>query len=165
MKYLDMALEMGAKNAVAFKIEDIVFDPRVVLKCIFGCSDYGRSHTCPNQRSPITMKEYEEIFKRYSHGLIIGCDSKPLSQKISFEIERACFLDGYYFAFSLSDCGLCKACSKIDGEPCRIPSKARPAFHAIGVDVFKTVEKFGLPLYVAKDRDAEVNWYSAVFIE
>ncbi|MCL2404626.1 MAG: DUF2284 domain-containing protein [Defluviitaleaceae bacterium] len=165
MKYRDMALEMGAKNAVEFKIEDIVFDPRVVLKCIFGCSDYGRSHTCPNQRSPLTMKEYEEIFRHYKRGIIIGCDSKPLSQKISYEIERACFLDGYYFAFSLSDCGLCSNCSKINGEDCRIPSKARPAFHSIGVDVFKTVEKFGLPLYVAQDRDAEVNWYSAVFIE
>ena len=165
MKYRDMALEMGAKNVVEFKIEDIVFDPRVALKCIFGCGDYGRYHTCPNQKSPLTMKEYEEIFRRYKHGIIIGCDNKPLSQKISFEIERACFLDGYYFAFSLSDCGLCKTCSKVTGEECRVPSKARPAFHSIGVDVFKTVEKFGLPLYVANDRDAEVNWYSAVFIE
>ena len=165
MKYLDMALEMGAKNAVEFKIEDIVFDPRVALKCIFGCTDYGKSHTCPNQRSPLTMKEYEEIFKRYKHGIIIGCNSKSLSQKISYEIERACFLDGYYFAFSLSDCQLCKTCSKVDGQDCRIPAKARPAFHAIGIDVFKTVGKFDLPLYVAQDRDAEVNWYSAVFIE
>ena len=165
MKYLNMALEMGAKNAVQFKIEDIVFDPRVALKCIFGCGDYGRNHTCPYQRSPLTMKEYEEIFSRYKWGIIIGCDNKPLSQKISYEIERTCFLDGYYFAFSLSDCGLCKACSKITGEECRLPAKARPAFHAIGVDVFKTVAKFDLPLYVAKDKNEEVNWYSAVFIE
>ena len=165
MKYLDMAKEMGANNAVKFNIEDIVFDPRVALKCIFGCGDFGRNHTCPYQRSPLTMKEYEEIFSRYRHGIIIGCDNKPLSQKISYEIERTCFLDGYYFAFSLSDCGLCKACSKITGEECRLPAKARPAFHAIGVDVFKTVAKFGLPLYVAKDKNEEVNWYSAVFIE
>ena len=165
MNYIDMALEMGAKNAVEFKIEDIVFDPRVVLKCIFGCGDYGRNHTCPNQRSPLTMKEYEEIFSRYKRGIIIGCSTKPLSQKISYEIERACFLDGYYFAFSLSDCGLCKECSRITGEECRLPTMARPAFHSIGVDVFKTVEKFGLPLYVARERDADVNWYSAVFIE
>ena len=165
MKYRDMALEMGAKNAVEFIIEDIVFDPRVALKCIFGCDDFGRNHTCPFQRSPLTMKEYEEILSRYSRGLIIGCHDKHLSQKISYEVERACFLDGYYFAFSLSDCGLCKTCSKIDGEECRLPAKARPAFHSVGIDVFKTVSKFGLPLYVAKDHDDEVNWYSAVFIE
>ncbi|MCL2571963.1 MAG: DUF2284 domain-containing protein [Defluviitaleaceae bacterium] len=165
MKYLDMAIEMGARNAVKFNIEDIVFDPRVALKCIFGCSDYGRNHTCPYQKSPLSMKEYKEIFSNYSWGIIIGCADKAESQKISFEIERACFLDGYHFAFSLSDCGLCKTCSKVTGEACRVPLKARPAFHAIGIDVFKTVQKFNLPLYVAQDREAELNWYSAVFVE
>ena len=165
MKYLDMALEMGAKNAVKFNIEDIAFDPRVALKCIFGCGDYGKNHTCPYQKSPLTMKEYQEILGRYSWGVIIGCADKPTSQKISFEVERACFLDGYYFAFSLSDCGLCVTCSKVNNEDCRVPAKARPAFHSVGIDVFKTVSKFNLPLYVAQDYDAETNWYSAVFVE
>jgi len=164
-KYIALAKEMGAANAVRFDIGDIVFDPRVALKCIFGCGDYGRNHTCPYQKSPLNMKEYEEIFGRYAWGLIIGCKDKHVSQKISFEIERACFMDGHYFAFSLSDCGLCKECSKIKDEPCRIPQKARPAFHAVGIDVFKTVHKFGLPLVVAKDYDGEINWYSAVFVE
>jgi predicted metal-binding protein len=111
------------------------------------------------------MKEYEEILKRYKWGLIIGCADKELSQKISYELERDYFLDGYYFAFSLSDCSLCKECSKVNDEPCRVPERARPAFHAVGIDVFKTVHKFGLPLSVALDHDAEVNWYSAVFVE
>lgn len=165
MKYQDMAMEMGARNAVKFNIEDIAFDPRVALKCIFGCGDFGKNHTCPYQKSPLTMKEYKEILGHYSWGIIIGCGDKQTSQKISFEVERACFLDGYYFAFSLSDCGLCKTCSKIAGEACRVPAKARPAFHAVGIDVFKTVGKFDLPLYVAKDYGAETNWYSAVFVE
>jgi predicted metal-binding protein len=165
MKYIQQALKMGAKNAVRFEIGDIVFDPRVVLKCIFGCGDFGRNHTCPYQKSPLAMKEYEEIFSRYKWGIIFGCADKNTSQKISFEIERLCFLDGYYFAFSLSDCGLCKECSKVSGEPCRVPAKARPAFHSVGIDVFKTVKKFDLPLYVAQDQNAELNWYSAVFVE
>ncbi|MCL2498977.1 MAG: DUF2284 domain-containing protein [Defluviitaleaceae bacterium] len=165
MKYIQQALDMGARNAVRFEIGDIAFDPRVALKCIFGCPDYGRNHTCPFQKSPLNMKEYEEILSRYKWGIIIGCADKAASQRISYEIERACFLDGYYFAFSLSDCGLCKECSKITEEPCRVPAKARPAFHAVGIDVFKTVHKFKLPLAVALDHNAELNWYSAVFVE
>ncbi|MCL2217248.1 MAG: DUF2284 domain-containing protein [Defluviitaleaceae bacterium] len=164
-KYLAMAKELGAKNAVAFDIDDIVFDPRVVLKCLFGCADYGKSHTCPNQKSPLSMAQYEEIFSRYKGGIIMGFNDKKASQSISYEIERACFLDGYHFAFSLSDCTLCKECSHVHGEACRIPAKARPAFHSIGVDVFKTVNQLGLPLAVAKTHDDEINWYSAVFIE
>ena len=165
MKYIETALAMGAKNAARFDISDIVFDPRVVLKCIFGCGDFGRNHTCPYQKSPLTMKEYEEIFAKYKWGVIIGCADKHISQKISLEIERAAFLDGYYFAFSLADCGLCKECAKIENAPCRVPAKARPAFHSVGIDVFKTAHQLGLPLNVAQDFDAELNWYSAVFIE
>lgn len=164
-KYLKMAKDMGAKNAVKFNIEDIVFDPRVVLKCIFGCSDFGRNHTCPYQKSPLTMDEYRKIFEHYKWGVIIGCEEKKLSQEISFEIEKQSFFDGYHFSFSLSDCGLCKECSRINDKCCNVPTKARPAFHAIGIDVFKTVHKFGLPLYVATSQDSEINWYSAVFVE
>jgi predicted metal-binding protein len=164
-KYISKALEMGAKHAVEFAISDIAFDPRVVIKCIFGCSDYGKLHTCPYQKSPLTMEEYQRIFEKYSHGIVIGCDNKPASQKISYEIERECFLDGYYFAFSLSDCGLCKTCAKGMEKACVFPAKARPAFHAVGIDVFKTVKNLGLPLNVLREKGEEQNWYSAVFVE
>ena len=164
-KYVTLAKDLGANNAVKFNIEDIAFDPRVVLKCIFGCGDFGKGHTCPYQRSPLTMKEYHEIFGHYSWGVIIGCKDKKTSQHISYEVERQAFLDGYYFAFSLSDCGLCNECSCAINKPCRIPEKARPAFHAVGIDVFKTVSRFDLPLSVAQTREDELNWYSAVFVE
>jgi len=164
-KYIDFAKELGADNAVKFNIEDIVFDPRVILKCIFGCSDYGRNHTCPYQKSPLTMDEYHKIFEHYKWGVIIGCKDKTLSQKISFEVERQAFLDGYYFSFSLSDCTLCKECSRVHDKCCNMPTKARPAFHAVGIDVFKTVHNFNLPLFVAQSPGSGVNWYSAVFVE
>lgn len=164
-KYIRMAQEMGAKNVAEFTIGDIAFDPRVVIKCIFGCADYGRLHTCPYQKSPLTMDEYRRIFEKYSRGIVIGCADKPTSQKISYEIERTAFLDGFYFAFSLSDCGLCATCAKGREKPCLFPAKARPAFHSVGIDVFKTVRGLGLEISVLSDKDAEQNWYSAVFIE
>lgn len=44
--------------------------------------------------------------------------------------------------------------------------KARPAFHSVGIDVFKTVRQFGLPIKTLSDADTEEqNWYSAVFID
>jgi predicted metal-binding protein len=163
--YIQEALNMGANYAVRFSMEDIVFDPRVVLKCIFGCGDYGKIHTCPYQKSPLSMAEYREIFRNYKCGVIIGCKDKHASQEISFEIERKCFLDGYYFAFSLSDCGICKDCAKGISEECRNPKKARPAFHSVGIDVFRTVRGFNLPIEVLRTPEDEQHWYSAVFIE
>ena len=165
MGYIEKALEMGAKHAVRFSLDDIVFDSRVILKCIFGCSDYGKIHTCPYQKSPLSMDEYKNIFQKYTWGIIIGCDDKYASQNISFEIERLAFLDGYYFAFSLSDCAKCEKCAKSDCKECRFPQQARPAFHSVGIDVFKTVKQLGLPIGVLKDKTDAQHWYSAVFIE
>jgi len=164
-KYIEMALGAGAAHAVPFIITDIAFDSRVVLKCIFGCKDFGLLHSCPYQRSPLSMEEYQRVLEKFSHGIIIGCDNKPDSQEISYAIERECFLDGYYFAFSLSDCGLCGTCAKVRDVPCVFPDKARPAFHSVGIDVFKTVRGLGLPIEVLRSRDEPQNWYSAVFIE
>jgi predicted metal-binding protein len=163
--YTEMAIKLGADYSVRFDIGDIVFDPRVILKCMFGCKDYGFAHTCPYQKSPLSMDEYRAVLSRYSWGIIIGCGDKHTSQRVSFEVERACFLDGYYFAFSLSDCGLCKKCGKATDEPCRFPVKARPAFHSVGIDVFKTVRGFGLPIEVLKAEGDKQHWYSAVFVE
>jgi len=165
MNYIEKALEMGADYAVGFAIDDIIFDSRVILKCIFGCADYGKLHTCPYQKSPLSMDEYKKILQNYKCGVIIGCSDKYKSQEISFEIERLAFLDGYYFAFSMSDCGLCGQCAKFDGQGCRFPQKARPAFHSVGIDVFKTVRQLGLPIDVLREQTDAQHWYSAVFIE
>ena len=163
-EYVKMAKELGAENAVGFNLTDIVFDPRTVLLCVFGCADYGKNHTCPHQRSPLSLREYKKILKRYECGIIIGTAVKAKAQQISYEIERKCFLNGHYFAFSLSDCAMCDTCALAADKECRSPKKARPAFHSVGIDVFKTVRNLGLPIEVLKNKDEKQNWYSAVFI-
>lgn len=163
--YIDLALKLGASDAVTFKIEDIEFDPRTLLKCMFGCNDWGKGNTCPSRKGSLSPWEYETIFKKYSWGVIIHSTDKKISQDVSFEIERQAFMDGYYFSFSLSDCAICSECAGCKGNECVMPRKARPAFHSVGIDVFKTVRKFNLPIYTLKEKGEVQNWYSAVFIE
>jgi predicted metal-binding protein len=105
------------------------------------------------------------LYERYSWGIIIHSTSKKVSQDVSFAIEREAFLKGYYFAFSLSDCTLCSECAGRQGSECVNPKKARPALQSVGIDVFKTVHRLGLPLKTLQSEDEEQNWYSAVFIE
>ena len=166
-KYVEQALRLGATDAAPFKIEDIRFDSRTLLKCMYGCGDWGRSHTCPSRPGNPTMEQYREMFSRYSWGVIVHCHEKELSQKISYALERQAFADGYYFAFSLSDCACCPAgCAAEEGKPCRFVRQARPAFHSVGIDVFATVHDLGLPLQTLFDPEKEEqNWYSAVFVE
>lgn len=163
--YIDLAMELGADHAVAFRIEDIEFDSRTLLKCMFGCGDWGKGHTCPSRPNSLKPWEYEQIFKKYSQGIIIHSTCKKVSQDISFEVERQAFMDGYYMAFSLSDCTCCKECAGFREKPCVNPRKARPAFHSVGIDVFKTVRKFGLPIETLREKGEQENWFSAVFIE
>ena len=164
-RYFDLALGMDADHAVLFRIEDIVFDSRTILKCMFGCNDWGKGNTCPSRSGSPYPWEYRKIFKRFQWGVIIHSTDKFLSQKISFAIERQAFLDGLYFAFSLSDCALCKECAGFKGMDCVNPKPARPAFHSMGIDVYKTVRKFGLPLETLKTDNEPQNWCSAIFIE
>jgi len=164
-KYCRAALELGADHAVPFTIDQIVFDPRTILKCMFGCADWGFGLTCPSRKGSLMPWEYEKVLRRYSRGIIIHSTSKKISQEVSFEIERKAFLDGYYFAFSLSDCSLCEKCVGFSGGRCANPKKARPAFHSVGIDVFRTVRQFGLPLEPLRDANDQQNWYSAVFID
>lgn len=165
-KYLALAREMGAAHAVLFEAPQICWDSRTLLKCMYGCSDWGKAHTCPSRPNNPSMAEMREMFSRYSWGIIIHTKDKRLSQKISMAVESAAFHDNYYFAMSLSDCAICKECAGHECKDCRNVLRARPAFHSVGIDVFKTVNQMDLPLYTLESRDApEQNWYSAVFIE
>jgi predicted metal-binding protein len=163
--YGALALQLGAAHAVRFEIGQIAFDERTLLKCMFGCADWGKGPTCPSRPGSLSPWDYRRIFERYQWGIIIHSPSKQVSQQVSFAIEREAFLDGYYFAFSLSDCALCAECAGLKERPCANPKRARPAFHSVGIDVFRTVRGFGLPIDTLKDRDQPQNWYSAVFIE
>ena len=163
---IESALQSGAIDAVKFSLDDIAFDSRTLLKCMFGCSDWGKGLTCPSRALSPSMPEYHEMFSRYSWGIIIHAHDKHVSQSVSYALEQRAFLDGYYFAFSLSDCGLCKECAGFCGGECRNKLKARPAFHSVGIDVFKTVRRLGLPISTLGDPvKEEQNWYSAVFVE
>ncbi len=161
-----LAMEMGAADAVPFTLADIAFDSRTLLKCMFGCSDWGKGLTCPSRAGSPSMAEYKEMFSRYRWGVIVHGHDKHISQKVSYALEKKAFNDGYYFAFSLSDCGLCEICAGFSGGECPNKLRARPAFHSVGIDVFKTVTRLGLPIGTLTDPDNQTqNWYSAVFVE
>jgi len=164
-KYLALAKQMGAINAKVFDINQIAFDPRTILKCLWGCSDFGKLHTCPSAPHSLSIEEYIRIFKHYKSGIIVHCHDKKPCQQISLEIERQAYLDGYYFALSLSDCAICSECKGKQNAPCIAPKLARPAFHSIGVDVFLTANNLNLPLYPLKNTTDQQNWFSAIFIE
>ena len=55
--YVDRALQLGADHAVLFTLKDIVFDSRTILKCMFGCADWGKAIT-PSRPGSLKPWEY-----------------------------------------------------------------------------------------------------------
>ncbi len=164
-KYVKMALGMGAKDSKAISINDIVFDPRTLLKCMYGCSDWGKRWTCPSPRAKgLKPWEAERILKRYNWGILIHTDDAKLGHEIALKVEMKAFFDDYPLAFSMIfGCYLCETCAF--PEPCRNLKKARPELQALGIDVYSTVKKQGLPIKVLKTRDEKKNYYALVMIE
>jgi predicted metal-binding protein len=164
-RYRALALELGAADAVPFTPDDIVFESRTILKCMFGCEDWGKGPTCPSRAGSLMPWEYEPILRRYTWGVIVHSPDKKIAQDVSYGLERRAFLDGYHLAFSMSDCASCAECVGLAGKPCANPKKARPAFHSVGIDVFATARHFGLPIDTLESDDAPKNWYSAVWVD
>ncbi len=162
-RYTKLAMKMGAAHAVALKASDIVLDPRTYLKCMYGCKDWGRNWTCPSAPGAIKPWDFKNILKRYKSAILVHCADKKLSQKISYSLEREAFLNGHYFAFSMSDCSLCDGCAH--PEPCRLPKQARPAMQALGIDVYATAKRQNLPLFPLRNENEAQNWYSLVLVE
>lgn len=161
-----LALEKGAAQAVPFVLSDIAFDERTLMKCMFGCADWGKGPTCPSRPGFPDLPTWRRMLSLYQWGVIVHAHDKPASQRASLALEGRAFRDGYYMAFSLSDCGLCKDCAGNAGAPCRNPQMARPAFHSVGIDVFKTARDLGMEIFTLSSRDDQPqNWYSAVFVE
>ena len=165
-EYLDYAVANGAKHAVHITIDKIVFDHRAYLKCMFGCEGSNPDTLCPSQPGRIKPWEYEPILMKYSWGILIHANDKRITQKVALNMEKTAFADGYYFAFSLSDCSLCDPCNRSCGDPCAYTSEVRPSMHSTGIDVFKTARDLGLPIHTLKDPDSEEqNWFSLVLFE
>ena len=163
-KYAELALSNGALYAVVVTPEDIVFDGRTLLKCMFGCDDWGAGCTCPSRSGFLKPWEFEPLLRKYKYVLIIHSDNKHTAQKCAFAVEKEAYFDGDALAFSMSDCALCETCTGKTGGSCRNIKQARPAFHSVGIDVFGTVKKLGLPIAPLKNENDTQNWYAAVWL-
>jgi predicted metal-binding protein len=163
-KYAAMAKSLKAINAKIITPTDICFDIRAILKCRWGCEYFSPDSIRCGMRDT-TYQERVEMVKSYSHILLIHSrDARELSTAV-LEIERKAFLDGYYFAFAIRTCNLCKVCADKKGNPCPTPEKIRPCDQSFGIDVYKTARNLGLPCNVLQSKNDIQNRYGFVLLD
>ena len=163
-RYIKIAKDMNIENALLIKPEDIFFDIRAILKCRWGCEDfYKKTIKCGSRNTSFEegmrmIRSYKDILLLHAH------DGTDLSRAV-LALERAAFLDGYYFAFGIRYCRLCKDCAVDQGKECISPDRVRPCDESLGIDVYKTARNQGLPINVLKNIDEQPNRYGFVLID
>jgi len=163
-KYIQLAEELKMIHARIISPQEISFDIRAILKCRWGC-EYSIPGNIKCHTRNTTFQERIEMVHRYHHILLVHSnDARGLSQAV-LEVERAAFLDGYYFAFAIRTCNLCEVCNVKQGGSCLTPEKIRPCDSSFGIDVYKTVRSLGLPCEVLQNKDDTQNRYGFVLID
>ena len=126
--------------------KSIVVAQWVRMKCMFGCSEYGKNASCPPNTPAVP--ECRKFFDEYSGAVILhfpktvdkpedrGAWSRQVNQGL-LKLERDVFLAGYQKAFVLfmDSCRLCADCAATK-IACKNPESARPGPESMAVDVF-----------------------------
>ncbi|MEJ2657618.1 MAG: DUF2284 domain-containing protein [Desulfobacterales bacterium] len=156
------ALELGASDATIISKEMIVVENEIIDCCKNPlCESFGKSLHCP----PHAMKpeRFREFLSHCEKAVIFKNDVSPkilLSNERFNEFRKiyeiATGLEQFSKAAGFSQskglaAGSCKPvfcpglqCQALmDGNTCRYPNIARPAMEAVGIHVFKLVEKVG----------------------
>lgn len=163
-KYINLALSGGMSNAVRISPGDIYYDMRAGLKCAWGCTrSFGTGINC-NSRDT-TLSERMEMLKNYTGILLVHSHDAVKLSRVLLEMERAAFLDGYYFAFVLRACNLCEECLVSKGEECPSPKNIRPCEMLFSIDIYRTVRSLGFPCDVLQNRETIQNRYGFLLIE
>ena len=69
-----MALDRGAVDATIIRTDKIVIENRIVFKCRVGCTNYGKTLSCP-PHTP-TAEEFKKIVNEYNYALFMKFESK-----------------------------------------------------------------------------------------
>ncbi|KXZ40177.1 Predicted metal-binding protein [Alkalithermobacter thermoalcaliphilus JW-YL-7 = DSM 7308] len=144
-------------DAHVIKVDDIVVENRVYLKCAYGCKDFGKRLNCPP--NIISIDEFRKILKEYEKALILieKCnisensdinDSWDILRKESFkkmiQIEKAAFNQGYHFAHLLR-AGSCNECEKCE-DICKKPHLRRFSPESVGINLTKTLKNISIEI-------------------
>lgn len=156
---VNLALDCGATKAVIIPQEKIVLSASYRGICEGnGCGMYKKCWMC----SP-TIGDIEDLMAKvrsFSHALWyqlvgeiedsfdiegmgeVGAEHTRLCQRVNEAIKP--ILGSDMLHLGKGGCGLCKRCTILDNEPCRMPDKALSSLEMYGVDVYQTTNGTGL---------------------
>ena len=144
-------------DGVMMKPADLVFEERVKMGC-FNCGKYYSNWKCPGNM-PNNI-DYQKLVNEYDKGAFIylklpvnetnyndiRIDSSIILHKAILEIEKILWNSNCSIVTSFIG-GSCKLCKNGCGiEKCNNPYISRSPLESIGVNVIRSVEKYGIDI-------------------
>lgn len=157
------ALSSGFFQAVTLEPGTISGKAWVKAKCRYGCSQYGRTWSCPPHS--MDSEEFRELLGCYSKAILVaGQPPLGLFQQNLLDLEKYAYLRGFKKAlvFSAGPCSWCEQCAD---ERCRFPEKRRPSLESCGVDVFGLAESCRMDLKPLKTSADFVQYIGLLLID
>lgn len=135
--------ESGADVAVTINPSSVVTAAWTVMKCRYGCPEYGRNRCCP-PFAP-TWRETADILACYSRAILFRVHDIKAGTPLAVKVAASLFRRGYYkvLPFGTGPCRKCAECVGACGR-CPSPWETAPSMEACGIDVFATVRANGI---------------------
>ena len=173
-KYCRMAKDRGATDAITIHPDRVVTAPWVLIKCQFGCPDYGRGYCCPPHTH--TYDRTRAILDSYGRAILFRIEAPATEGRgkrykdymdMLVELEGTLFKDGYYKALVVlsGSCIKCKKCGILTDNPCVNRARARPSMEACGIDVFQTARNNGFFIKTLKEKEDTHNDYCLMLVD
>jgi len=149
--------EQGGVSITSVPVSEVVFDPRTVLKCQFGCPAWGRRWTCgeqawgPDRLIPL-LRSYRSVL------ILNGTDLEAVTSR-ALAIEREATVAGFPFALAVAVtlCSTCGACTYPDGA-CRKADDLRPESAMAGIHTLETLARLGI------ETQTEAGWLRTSYV-
>lgn len=188
-KYRQMALDLGASDAVIINTEIISVDDRVRIKCIYPkCEFYGTNAHCPPHA--LDLDQVRTLVNSYRYAVflrvkvpteIYAGERTPENMKkftqvalkhleLLGKLEAEAFYDGHYLSVAFG-AGSCKSlfcpdkeCAVLKSSSCRHPFKARSSLEAMGIDGFQLAARVGWDIFPIGRRASDAPYGSRLGI-
>lgn len=166
---LDVGKKYGIDEAILTYTSKVEVKNWVLMKCKYGCGNYGKSHSCPPNSIP--PEEMRHIMREYKRAIFVVAKTKDLTEQQKFrkalvEMERALFLKNYYKAFALVPCACdnCDSCKAPEGKAC-VCKDNRPCMEGTGIDVFSLAKKHKKNIQTVKQMKDSFESYGLILLD
>lgn len=161
-KYFRILEDHGANLAIEISPADIRIEPWTIMKCRYGCPNYGRNRSCP-PFAP-TWQQMRDIAACYGRAILFRTADMHAGTPAALACADALSADGFYkaVAFGTGPCRLCKQCTV---EACPRPSRVAPSPEACGIDVVATVRGAGLEISMPPVPGQPLNCYGLILVD